>query len=161
MIVSASFLITGVWLLIEGGTIKMFQIIKLVLVFASIPIAVIAYKKSNKLMAVISLLMIIMGYGLAEMSKKQKAMGADENGLNSSDAAVMGQNVYTTYCVKCHGEDGKKGFMGAVDLSLSALDKVAITDVVTNGKNTMTPYKDVLTTQQIEAVSDYVLTLKK
>jgi mono/diheme cytochrome c family protein len=161
MIVSAAFLITGLWMLIEGGSIKMFQIIKIVLVLASIPIAVIAYKKSNKAMAIISLFLIIMAYGLAEMSRKQKAIGVDESSLNSNDAAEMGASVYTSYCVKCHGEDGKKGFMGALDLTLSTLDQAGINEIVTNGRNTMTPYKDVLTAQQIDAVSAYVLTLKK
>ena len=160
MIVSAAFLVTGVWMLIAGGSIKMFQIIKIVLVLASIPVAVIAYKKSNKALAVISLLMIIMAYGLAEMSKKQKSLSSDESGLNSSDTAVMGQNVYSSYCTKCHGEDGKKGFMGAYDLSVSTLDKTAVTEIVTNGKESMTPFKDILSTEQIEAVAGYVQTLK-
>ena len=161
MIVSAAFLITGVWMLVQIGSIKTLQIIKIILVLASIPVAVIAYKKSNKALAIISLLMIIMAYGLAEMSKKQKAIGADESGLKSTDTAVLGQSVYTAYCVKCHGEDGKKRFMGANDLSLTTMDKSGIANIVTNGKESMTPFKDVLNDQQIQAVAEYVQTLKK
>lgn len=161
MIVSTAFLVTGIWMFVEIGSIKMFQIIKLVLVVASIPLAVVAYKKSNKALAVLSLFFIIMAYGLAEMSKKQKAMGANESELNSSDATVMGPEVYTSYCVKCHGDDGKKGLMGAVDLSVSAIGRDEIIQVVSDGRNTMTPYKDVLNAAQIEAVSDYVMTLRK
>jgi cytochrome c553 len=161
MVVSALFFVSGVWMLIEGGSIKMFQIIKIVIVLASIPVAVIAYKKSNKVLAVLSLFMIIMAYGLAEMSKKQKALGNDESGLSSSDKAEMGKAVYQTYCDKCHGEDGKKGFMGALDLSASILKTAEISEIIKEGKNTMTPYKDQLTTEQIEAVTNYVETLKK
>lgn len=161
MIVSAAFLITGVWMMIEIGSVKMFQIIKIVLVLASIPVAVIAYKKSNKAMAVISLLMIVMAYGLAEMSKKQKAMGSDDNALNSKDAAVMGKSVYTSYCLNCHGEDGKKAFMGAFDLSVSTLDRAATVNVISNGRKAMTPYSGVLSEAQIQAVTDYIQTLKK
>ena len=161
MIVSAAFLITGVWMLVQIGSIKTLQIIKIILVLASIPVAVIAYKKSNKALAIISLLMIIMAYGLAEMSKKQKAIGTDENGLKSTDTAVLGQSVYTAYCVKCHGEDGKKGFMGAYDLSITTMDKPNIVNIITNGKESMTPFKDVLNEQQIQAVAEYVQTLKK
>ncbi len=161
MIVSAAFLITGVWMLVEGGSIKLFQIIKIVLVLASIPIAVIAYKKENKVMAMLSLFLIIMAYGLAEMSKKQKALGSDNMEMNSSEPLVAGKAVYTSYCLNCHGEDGKKAFMGAFDLSVSALDKTAIVEVVSNGRNTMTPYKGTINELQIQAVADYVLTLKK
>ena len=161
MIVSAAFLITGVWMFVQIGSIKSLQIIKIILVLASIPVAVIAYKKSNKALAIVSLLMIIMSYGLAEMSKKQKAMGADESGLKSNDVQVMGQSAYTAYCVKCHGEDGKKGFMGAYDLSITTMDKPNIVNIITNGKESMTPFKDVLNEQQIQAVAEYVQTLKK
>lgn len=161
MIVSAAFLITGVWMMIEIGSVKMFQIIKIVLVLASIPVAVIAYKKSNKAMAVISLLMIVMAYGLAEMSKKQKALGSDDNALNSNDVAVMGKSVYNSYCLNCHGEDGKKAFMGAFDLSVSTMDRAGMVSVISNGRKAMTPYSGVLSEAQIEAVTDYIQTLKK
>ena len=161
MIVSTVFLVTGIWLFVEIGSIKLFQVIKLVLVVASIPIAVIAYKKSNKGLAVLSLFFIIMSYGLAEMSKKQKALGSNDAELNSGNAAEMGKAVYTSYCVKCHGEDGKKGFMGAIDLTFSTMDQAAVTEVVTNGKNSMTPYKEILNTAQIAAVSEYVISLRK
>ncbi|HRH02161.1 MAG TPA: cytochrome c [Bacteroidia bacterium] len=160
MIVSASFLITGIWMLVEIGSIKPFQIIKICLVLASIPVAVIAYKKSNKVLAIVSLLMIIMSYGLAEMSRKQRAVGSNDMGLHSSDTLMVGQTVYTNYCVKCHGQDGNKGFMGALDLTLSSLDEAGVADLVANGKGNMTAFKDQLTAEQIHAVAVYVKTMK-
>ena len=160
MIVSTAFLVTGIWMFVEIGSIKLFQVIKLVLVVASIPIAVVAYKKSNKMLAVLSLFFIIMAYGLAEMSKKQKVMGADESKLNSTDSGEMGKEVFSSYCVKCHGDDGKKALMGASDLSLSAIDRTEVIRVITEGRNGMTPYAEVLSAAQIEAVSDYVMGLR-
>src|ERR1043165_2625193 len=71
MIVSVLFLGTGIWLFIILGAIKMLQIIKLVLVFASIPIAVIGYKKMNKALALLSFLCIVGAYGLAEAAKSK------------------------------------------------------------------------------------------
>ena len=71
MIISTGFLVTGIWMYTQIGAIKSMQIIKLVAVVASIPLAVIAFKKKNKALAVLSFVLILMAYGLAEMSKKQ------------------------------------------------------------------------------------------
>src|SRR5688500_15497418 len=48
MVLSILFLVTGGWMMIAGDAISTLQIIKLVCVFASIPLAVIGFKKRNK-----------------------------------------------------------------------------------------------------------------
>lgn len=70
IIISILFLVTGIALLIISGPITFYQIIKLILVFAAIPIAVVGFKKSNKFLAVISLLLIILSFVLGAMNKK-------------------------------------------------------------------------------------------
>ena len=72
MIVSTLFLVTGIYMLTQVPEIKSLLIIKIAAVFLSIPLAVIGFKKQNKILAVASLLLIVGAYGLAEMSKKQK-----------------------------------------------------------------------------------------
>src|SRR5580704_5243436 len=54
MIISVLFLVTGVWLFAILGAIKLLQIFKLLCVLVSIPLAIVAYKKMNKPLALYS-----------------------------------------------------------------------------------------------------------
>jgi mono/diheme cytochrome c family protein len=159
MIVSTLFLITGIYMLTQIPEVKSFMIVKIVLVFASIPLAVIGYKKRNKLLALLSLLLIFAAYGLAEMSKKQKSAVPAES--TETSAAISGHDIFTANCVKCHGEDGKLGLMDSPDLSVSTLDLNSKMEIIKNGKNAMTPFAGILTDDQIKAVTEYTETLKK
>ena len=152
MIISVVFLGTGGYMLIQMPEINNLMIIKLCMVFASIPIAIVGFKKGKKVLAVLALLLIIGAYGMAEMSKKR---GGKET------ASVDGKEVFTTNCAKCHGADGKAMLMGAPDLTVSLMDINAATVIIEEGKGLMTPYKGVLTPEQIQAVAKYVGTLKK
>lgn len=161
MIVSVVFLATGVYMFLQIGAIKNMQIIKLILVFASIPIAIIGFKKSNKMLALLSFLMIVSAYGVSEMSKK-KPYPAKEIKVeaNSTSEAVIGQNIYSANCVLCHGEDGSKGLNGSKDLRLSTLDHAGLVEIIKNGKGNMAAYKGVLKDNEIEEVAEYVNSLK-
>src|SRR5688500_7054377 len=77
MIVSFLFLATGVWMLIDLPVINTLLIVKIAVVLASIPIAIIGFKKKNKAMALIALLMVIGSYGLAEVSQKKRIQGGE------------------------------------------------------------------------------------
>lgn len=157
MIISTLFLATGVYLLTQIPEIKSLMIIKIIVVLASIPLAVIGFKKKNKGLASISLLMIIAAYGLAEMSRKQKSKTME----NLSTLNVNGQELYTASCVKCHGDDGKLGLLGATDLSTSEMDLTTRIEVIRSGKGAMTPFIGILTEEQIKAVAEYSEDLKK
>lgn len=71
-----------------------------------------------------------------------------------------GELLYRKYCVLCHGADGKKGFNGATDLTASTLGRDDRIRIIAEGKGLMTPYKELLTPDQIELVADYTLTLR-
>ena len=73
MIVSFGFLATGIYLMILLPEINMFLIIKIALVLASIPLAVVGYKKKNKVLATLSFFLIIVAFGLAQKAKNEKA----------------------------------------------------------------------------------------
>jgi mono/diheme cytochrome c family protein len=157
MIISTLFLLTGIYMLTQIPEIKTLMIIKIIIVFASIPLAIIGFKKGNKALALVSFLLIVMAYGLAEMSKKQKPATID----SAISSSMNGQEIYTANCVKCHGDDGKLKLMGAPDLSLSAMEINTKIEIIKNGKSAMTPFNGTLNEQQIKAVADYTETLKK
>jgi mono/diheme cytochrome c family protein len=162
MIVSTLFLVTGIYMLTQIPEIKSMMIIKIVLVLASIPIAVIGFKKRKKALAVISFLMIVASYGLAEMSKKQKSASVPASTEEVvAGATVNGHDIFIANCMKCHGEDGKLGLMGSKDLTVSAMDLNARIEIIKKGKGAMTVFEGVLTDEEIKAVAEYTESLKK
>ncbi len=150
MIISAMFLITGVYLMTQQPSISALIWVKLILVFGSIPIAIIGFKKSNKILAALSLVMITASFGLAEISHKKKMKAADTSAIAAND----GKALYEATCKVCHGSDGKAGLAGAKDLSATALDIAGIKNVILHGQATM-PAADV-TGQQADAIAAYV-----
>ena len=124
--------------------------VKIALVLASIPVAIIGFKKGNKVLAALSLLMITASYGIAEAGKKQREKGEAVVASN-----VNGKEIYDAKCAMCHGTDGKSKINGAADLSITQADVTTIKDVIMKGKNTMVPISD-LSVEQAEAVAAYV-----
>jgi len=72
-----------------------------------------------------------------------------------------GKTVYMDRCTSCHGTNGKLGFGGAKDISTSSLSVDQIIHQVTNGKGAMAPYKNILSAEEIFAVSEYAYSLRK
>jgi len=165
MIISTLFLATGIYMLTQIPEHNVLLIIKIVLVLASIPLAIVGFKKKNKALAVISLLFLIGAYGLAEVSKKKRlnpVAGQENTVAPDANGAVDAHAIYTANCTKCHGEDGKAGLLGASDLSVSTMDANAMLEIVKSGKNgTMPAFAGALTDEQIGAVVGYIETLKK
>lgn len=157
MIVSFLFLATGIYLITQLDVIKPLLIIKVGLVFLSIPIAIIGFKKRNKILGALSLLMITASYGLAEMAAKPQAIVTTE--AFNKDGSLNGQVLYTTNCVGCHGDNGKLSSQGAADISKTLLDKNTIQQTIINGKGLMKAVP--LTPEQASAVAEYVETQLK
>jgi mono/diheme cytochrome c family protein len=154
MIVSALFLLTGIYLLTQIPEIKTLLIVKVGLVFLSIPVAIIGFKNKNKILAALSLLMITASYGIAEMAAKNKAKISEQS--LTADGKFDGKQIYMDNCALCHGADGKLGMTGAADLSITQLDTNAITSAILIGKGNMKKV-DGLTKEQAKAIADYVL----
>ena len=75
-------------------------------------------------------------------------------------ASIDAKKLFKVNCMICHGADGKLGANGSKDLTKSPMtldDRIAI---ITNGKNAMTPYKGVLSEDEIKAVAAYTFQLK-
>lgn len=150
MIVSFGFLGTGIFLLTQLPIINTLMIIKVVLVFLSIPLAVIGFKKKNKVLATLSFFLIVVSFSLAYKAKDAKA--------GAKIVTISGKAIFDEKCTLCHGGDGKLGMSGAKDLSVTPLNHKDIVTIITDGKNTMASYKATLTQEQIEAVASYIET---
>jgi uncharacterized membrane protein SirB2 len=155
MIVSALFLITGIYLATQLPFHSRYDYlfwIKLVMVFASIPIAIVGFKKGNKILAALSLLLITGSYGIAEVYGKRKGIPAVSNTATVADND--GKGLYEMNCILCHGADGTLGAVGARDLHTSTLDVAGIREVILNGKGMMQPVK--VNEAQATAIAEYV-----
>ena len=75
------------------------------------------------------------------------------------DDHAAGEKIFRTYCITCHGVDGKLALNGAKDLSASELDLDEKILQVTKGKGLMTPFEGILTEEQIRQVSQYTVSL--
>ncbi len=80
------------------------------------------------------------------------ACSSPADGTTSGD---LGKTVYEKNCKLCHGIDGKQQLNGAKDLNLSKLSLEERIHIITNGKNVMIPFKDVLSKEEIKAVAAF------
>lgn len=79
----------------------------------------------------------------------------------TSNIKIDGQRIFRTNCAMCHGRKGKLGLAGAAKLHKSTLPKEEIITIISKGKGKMTGFKHVLQVAEIEAVANYILTLRQ
>ena len=154
MIISFLFFATGIYLAVNTGNAGNWLWVKLIAVLISIPLAVIGFKKMNKGLAFLSLILLIFSYGISET--KNPLFKNENTAVTSNDGKI----IYEAKCLHCHGTDGKMGLSGARDLTQSQLKYEEKILIISNGKNAMMGFKDQLNEQQIKAVADYVESLK-
>lgn len=82
------------------------------------------------------------------------------NAQSTAKKADDGEKVYKTYCVTCHGIYGDMGGSGAFDLKKSKLTLEERINVISNGRNLMTPFKELLNDEKIKAVAKYIESLR-
>ena len=162
MIVSTLFLVTGIWLLVILGGIKTLQVIKIVMVLVAIPLAVVGFKKKKKALALLSFVLIVGSYGLAEASKKKPFIKSTAIVDNDGSRLNNGKRVYLENCEYCHGNDGKKGYRGAPDLS-GGRNESYVQQIVTDGKKgdigVMPAYAGTIEFNEIADVALYIASM--
>ena len=90
-------------------------------------------------------------------TRDQYPVRASENGPVDF---TLGKKLYGVKCALCHGYDGAQQFAGAKNLTQSVLPKNEVVLRIAEGKGSMPPHKDVLNEEQIDALADFVLTLR-
>lgn len=163
MILSFLFLGTGIamWTAVADPFNTLF-LIKIVAVFASIPLAVIGFKKKNKVLAILSVVLLFAAYGLAEVKKASyKKPEKQDIVYNEAETSVYGQQLYEQYCQNCHGADGAAGLSGAKNLQTSTISDTDSKMQIKNGKGNMPAYDGILNDKQIDAVITHIKSLRK
>lgn len=84
-----------------------------------------------------------------------------ENNPTTPDGKPDGKVLFEQNCSICHGDDGKLGSAGSKDLSISTFTMEERIQIITNGKNSMAPFKGVMDENQIKAVAEYIESLRK
>ena len=68
----------------------------------------------------------------------------------------LGKQTYKTYCVACHGINGKLKLNEASDLALSVMTLEERIENVTIGGSMMPAFVEVISKEEIEAVAAYI-----
>lgn len=168
MIISTLFLVTGIAMMtmMGKGQVDVLLIVKIALVFASIPLAVIGFRRSNLPLAILSVFLIVVVYGLAEMRKSRVVLQPLAQGVISNpeaqgyELALHGKALFEANCTGCHGADGKLNGSGAKDLTLSKLTEESVRSIIYLGKNAMPAYGKYLSEQEVNALTVYVQTFR-
>lgn len=74
---------------------------------------------------------------------------------------LEGKGIYEKNCAKCHGKDGSKKSFGVKSLQKSQLSSTETLEIITNGNGQMPNWKEKLSIQEIEQVTEYIETLRK
>ena len=158
MVVSFSFLFSGLYLAIAGPAMTTLLWLKIAMVFASIPIAVVGFRKGKPTLAVIAVALLIGAYGLAEVNKKHKTQVSIDTSASTSPAEV-GKAIYTQKCTPCHGAGGDANIAGAKNLKTTTMSDEELKSTIKNGNGGMPAFGN-LTDEQMAGLVEYLKTLK-
>lgn len=162
MLVALLFMLSGFYMIYAGPSLSMTMWIKIAMVFASIPIAIIGFRRNIKPMAIVAVLLLIGAYGLAEMNKakykKEDKAPVDTTNV-AGDPVAVGKEVYTAKCVACHGDAGDAQLGGAKNLKVTTLTDDQQKDIILHGKSGMSAFP--LSDDQLNGVIAYLKTLKQ
>ena len=140
MVISSLFLLTGIAMLFNLGRSSIWLYVKIGLVFLSIPVAVVGFRRMNKGLAILAVFLVVCVYGLAEMQKRMVVKGDIPTTITMDPSApeynalAHGEALFKANCTSCHGEDGKQNLSGAKDLTQSKLGDIDIKKLIRNGK---------------------------
>jgi mono/diheme cytochrome c family protein len=117
----------------------------------------------KKILIFAALIGFVVACGGAEESTDGSAEAERTTASTAEPAAPApdGEKIYKQNCIACHGLYGDMGASGAFNLQTSELTLEERVNVITNGRNTMAAWGSLLKEDQIKAVAEYTMTLKK
>lgn len=83
------------------------------------------------------------------------------NVSSQSTEGDLGETTYQTYCMACHGVDGKLKLNEAPDLTFSIMTLEERIKNITEGGSMMPAFGEVISEEQIKAVAVYLEELKE
>lgn len=86
---------------------------------------------------------------------------AETSTAQADPVMELGDKVYRLNCRICHGRRGNAGLGGAKKLGKSIISQEEAIQVITKGRNKMQAYEEILTEEEIQAVSTYIQKFKK
>jgi len=109
------------------------------------------------LVLIVSVVLVVIASCGGAKTRDQYPVRTTDNG--PVDFTLV-KRLYDVKCALCHGYDGAQQFAGAKDLTQSVLIKDEVVLRIAEGKGSMPPHKDVLSAEQMDALADFVLTLR-
>lgn len=79
---------------------------------------------------------------------------------NATKGPIDAKAIFISKCALCHGHDGKQQYAGAKNLGESVLPSEEVVKIISEGKGNMPPHRGTFTSEEIQALAIYVLTLR-
>lgn len=76
---------------------------------------------------------------------------------SKSTKPTTGAELYETYCTRCHGDDGKKGYKGAEDLTVADLDLEYTIEQIKYGEGQMPAFFKKISEEEIKLLAEYTM----
>lgn len=99
---------------------------------------------------------LLLLFGIIFLAACGESKSAQKEIKPKKKVTRTGEEVYQTYCVVCHGADGKLMVNGAKDLSKTIISHNEKVELITNGKGMMAPHRSLLSKEEINNVANYI-----
>jgi cytochrome c553 len=166
MVLPTIFLLTGFYLAAKSPYAgQAWFLLKMILLVAALVLGIITFRRNNKALGIITLLIFIYMFALSYTksigtSKNDKSPAQNESDV-ASNPVEHGKSLYiSTACTNCHGTDGALGMAGAADLRKSTLNDEEIENTIANGRANMKAYKNELSPTEINDLAAYIKTFR-